>query len=147
MAAEPLDLEAESHEHVAVRLERVALGGGEMQRERKEQPLRRRLAALEHAHEPLVQHALVRRVLVDEDDAVVVLEQHVRAPQLKQRRNDRVASRGMRWERRRRKDRLGRTLPMLFVDEVPVPFAPPAMSRAASLAATNRPSAGARRGA
>ena len=59
-----------------------------MQRQRKEQPLRRRLAALEHAHELLVQHALVRRVLVDEHDAVVVLEHHVRASQLEQRRHD-----------------------------------------------------------
>ena len=70
-----------------LRLERVALRGREVQRERKEQPLRRRLAALEHAHELLVQHALVRRVLVDEHDAVVVLEQHVGAPQLQQRRH------------------------------------------------------------
>ena len=101
VSAEPLDLEAEPREHVAVRLERVALGGTEVQRQRKEQSLRRRLAALEHAHELLVQHALVRRVLVDEHDAVVVLEHHVGAPELqraaaRRRRSSRSARRGER---------------------------------------------------
>ena len=74
-----------------------------MQRHRKEQPLRRLFAALERAHELLVQHALVRRVLVDEHDAVVVLEHHVRAPQLHERRNVADCSRRRRRRRRRRR--------------------------------------------
>ena len=88
MTAKPLDLEAEPREEIAVRVERVAVRGAEVHREREEQPLRRRLAALEHAHELLVEHALVRRVLVDEHDAVVALEHHVRAAELHERRDE-----------------------------------------------------------
>ena len=99
MSAEPFDLEPEAIEHSRLRLERVAFGGREMQRHRKQQPLRRGLAALEHAHELLVQHALVRRVLIDEHDAVVVLEQQVRATELEQRRHV-LRRRGLRRGRR-----------------------------------------------
>ena len=85
--AEPLDLEAELREQLLMRLERLALGGPEMQRDRKEQPLRRRLALLERAHEALVQHALVRRVLVDEHDAALALEHEIHARELHERRH------------------------------------------------------------
>ena len=80
MPTEPLDLEAETNEDVAIGLERLSFCGGEMQREREEQSLRRCLAALEHPQEALVEHTLVRGMLVDEDDTVVVLEHHVRPP-------------------------------------------------------------------
>ena len=77
--SESFDFEADSLEQLAVRFERLTFSGPEVQREGKEQSLRRRLAARECAHEPFVQHALVRRVLVDEHEAAVGLEEHVRA--------------------------------------------------------------------
>ena len=39
--------------------ERFALGAGKVERQREQQPLRRRVTTLERAHEPLEQHALV----------------------------------------------------------------------------------------
>ena len=84
VAAESFDLESQPLEVLAIRVERFALGGTEVQRQRKQQSLRGRCPALERAHELLVQHALVRRVLIDEHDAVVVLERDVRATQLEE---------------------------------------------------------------
>src|SRR5438093_93838 len=86
VAPKALELEAQTFEQGAVRLERVGLGGGEVKREGKQQPLRWCLAALEDAHEPLEEHALVRRVLIDEHDAVVTLEEEIRATKLDERR-------------------------------------------------------------
>src|SRR5581483_8368454 len=54
MTAEPLDLEPEPLEQLAIALEGLALGGAQVQRHRKEEPLRGRFAALERAHEALV---------------------------------------------------------------------------------------------
>ena len=72
---------------VAIGLERLRLGRSQVERHRKQQCLRRSVATLEHAHELLEQHPLVRRMLVDEDDRLVSLEQNPRAPQLRQRRD------------------------------------------------------------
>ena len=58
-----------------------------MQRHRKEQALRRLVAALERAHECFVQHALVRRMLVDQHHALFVLEHQVAALKLHERRH------------------------------------------------------------
>src|SRR5438105_216284 len=63
VAAEPFYLEAESREVFTVFLERVAFGRTKMQCDRKQQSLRRKISALECAHELLVQHSLMRRVL------------------------------------------------------------------------------------
>src|SRR5690348_15632737 len=71
VAAEGRDLVAHALEFGAMPLERVQLRGGEIEREWQQQSLRRRVAALELAQERLVQHALVRGMLVDEDDAVL----------------------------------------------------------------------------
>ena len=81
------DLESELLEPRPILLERLTLGGTEMKRHRKQQSLRRLVPSLERAHELIVQHALVRRVLVDENDSVVVLEHQVAALQLHERRN------------------------------------------------------------
>ena len=85
--AEQLGLEAELREGLAILLERLALGGAQVQRKRKEQLLRRRTTAGHAEHEPLEEHALMRRVLVDQHDAVRGLEHHPRAPELHERRH------------------------------------------------------------
>src|SRR5674476_24409 len=83
--AEPLDLEAQLREELLMRLERLALRRPQVQRDRKEESLRWRFPLLERAHEALVEHALVGRVLVDEDDAAFALEHEVHARELDER--------------------------------------------------------------
>src|SRR5947209_1367852 len=45
----------------------------------EEQALRGHLAALQGAHEPLEEYSLMRRMLVDEDDAILPLEHQIRS--------------------------------------------------------------------
>ncbi len=82
VSAKPFDLEAELRESLTIRLERVGFDAREMQREGKEQTLGRRVTALEYSHESLEQDTLVRRMLIDEHHAVLVLEHDVGAAQL-----------------------------------------------------------------
>src|SRR5438270_7626443 len=63
VATEAFYLEAKSRQVFTILLERVAFGGTEMQSDRKQQPLRRKISALQRAHELLVQHSLMCRVL------------------------------------------------------------------------------------
>src|SRR5882672_4932982 len=58
-AGEWLHLVADAREQLAVRFDRIELGGREVERERQQQTLRRRAVARELAHHVLVQHALV----------------------------------------------------------------------------------------
>src|SRR6185503_4934297 len=87
VAAKALDLEAEPLEERAMRVESLRFRRAEMQRKWKEEPLRRRVAALQRSHEALVQHTFVCRVLVDEHDAVIALEHDVGAPELQEWRH------------------------------------------------------------
>src|SRR4029079_10411236 len=82
VSTKTLDLEPETLEIVAICVKCLALGRPEMQRQWEKQSLRRRRAALERTHELFIQHALVRRVLVDQDQSIFVLETDVRPPQL-----------------------------------------------------------------
>src|SRR2546423_3359952 len=79
VAAEAFDLEAEPLEQLAMRVERIGLRGTQMQREGEEQALRGHLAALQGAHEPLEEYSLMRRMLVDEDNAILPLEHQIRS--------------------------------------------------------------------
>src|SRR5438270_10814718 len=88
MSAETLDLVTQSFQIFTMRVERFSFGGAEVQRERQQQPLARCCTALQRVHELLVQNALVRRVLIDENQPVFVVKRDVGATQLKERRND-----------------------------------------------------------
>src|SRR5260221_971818 len=57
-AAETFHFEPQGGEQRAIGLERFDFRRCEMQRKRRQQALRRRLSALDHAHEPLVKNAL-----------------------------------------------------------------------------------------
>ena len=65
-AAECLRLESDAAELLAVPLDGLELLVGQLQGERQQQPLRRRAAPVQLRHHLLVQHPLMRRVLVDE---------------------------------------------------------------------------------
>ena len=82
---ERLDLVAHAPQRFAVRCDRLELGRRELEGERQQQPLRRRAIALEVAHHRLVQHALVRRVLIHDREPGVGLEENVGVEHLKQR--------------------------------------------------------------
>ena len=58
-----------------------------MQRERKKQPLRARRALLHALQKAFVQHALTRRVLINQHNAFFMLEHEVHATQLNERRD------------------------------------------------------------
>src|SRR5436190_94001 len=86
LAAELAELVTQRLQQIPMRIERVGLGTGELQREREQQTLRRAGTAFQGVHETLVQHALVRGVLIDEDDTGLRLEHEIRAAELEQRR-------------------------------------------------------------
>src|SRR2546422_6875350 len=58
-AGERLDLVPDAREQLPMGVDRIELGGGEVERERQQQTLRRRAVTRELAHHVLVQHALV----------------------------------------------------------------------------------------
>src|SRR4030081_3567467 len=92
---ESLDLESESLEIFSIGVKRLAFCRTEVEREWKQKPLRRCGTALERVHELFIQHALVGRVLIDEDKPILVLKADVCPPQLKQRRYGRRRSRDL----------------------------------------------------
>src|SRR5438093_4862384 len=57
-AGEGLDLVADAREQLPMGLDRIELGGGELERERQQHTLRRRAVTRELAHQVLVQYAL-----------------------------------------------------------------------------------------
>ena len=67
-------------------LDRVQLLVGQLQGERQQQPLRRGVGARELRQDRLVEHPLVRRVLVHDDDALGRLVDDVGVEHLEQRR-------------------------------------------------------------
>ena len=76
---------ADAAQQLAVRLDRLELGSGELERQRQQQSLGRRPITGELMHRPFVQHALVRRVLIDDRNAGVGLEDDVGVEDLKDR--------------------------------------------------------------
>src|SRR2546423_5526871 len=87
VSTEAFNLETQSLEVFAVGVERLPLRRAEMKSEWKQEPLRRCRSTFEVMHELLVQHPLVGRVLIDEDQPLLVLKRDVGPPELKQRRN------------------------------------------------------------
>src|SRR2546423_713277 len=83
---ETFDLEADPLEVIAIRIERLALCRSEEQRERQQESLCWGRAAFKGAHKLLVEDALMRRVLIDEDKSILVLERDIGTTKLKQRR-------------------------------------------------------------
>ena len=83
VSTESFDLEAESLEIFAIRFECISFSRAKMQSQRQEQPLSRRSPRFERAHEFLIQHTLVRRMLVDENQAILMLEGDVHPSKLK----------------------------------------------------------------
>ena len=69
----------------AMRLDGIELCGLEIERQRQEQPLRGCAIAAELAHHVFVEHALMRRVLIDNRDALVGLEEDEGLEDLQQR--------------------------------------------------------------
>jgi hypothetical protein len=80
MPAKSFDLESKALEILAIRIECFAFGGTKVQCQWKQQPLRGRCPAFERVHELLVENTLVRRMLIDQYQALFVLERDVRAP-------------------------------------------------------------------
>ena len=92
VSAESFDFESELLEVFAIGIERFSLGWAKVKRQRKKEVLRRSSSTFESANEFLIENALVRRVLVDEDQPVGMLECDVRVAQLKKWR-DRLGDR------------------------------------------------------
>src|SRR5688500_4603687 len=86
-ASETFHLEPELLEIFPVCLEGIAFSRAEMERYREQQTLRRCTSRLQRSHELLVQHALMRRMLIDQNETVGVLERDVSPFELKERRN------------------------------------------------------------
>ena len=85
VSSKSFDLESQPLEVFAIGIERVALSGAEVKCQRKQEPLRGRGAALQRMHELFVEHALVRGMLIDEHQPILVLERDVGASELDQR--------------------------------------------------------------
>ena len=84
VSPESFDLEAESFEILAIRFECISLSRAEMQSQREKQSLSRCSAGFERSHEFLVQHALVRRMLIYQNQAILMLERDVCPSKLKE---------------------------------------------------------------
>ena len=88
--AMPFDLEADALELRAFRQQRIDLVLGGCDAQRLEQQLRGRRAGLVQRLQLLVDHALVRGVRVDDDQAVAALRQDVQTVQLRDRDAERL---------------------------------------------------------
>src|SRR5258708_33665959 len=82
---ERLNFVADAAQQLAVSVDRLELGCGELERQWQQEPLGGRAIAGELAHGPLVQHPFVRGVLVHDRDPRVGLEHDVGIEDLKQR--------------------------------------------------------------
>ena len=82
LSAEVFDLKTDLLQICTMLLQRLLFTDAKVQRDRKEQPLRWQGTTFEQPHEPLIQHALVRAVLIDDDDAFVLLVDEIRPPEL-----------------------------------------------------------------
>src|SRR5216110_2324702 len=87
VSAKSLDLEPQSLEILAILVEGFPLRRAQMQCQGQQQPLRRSGATLERANELFVQHSFMSGMLVNQDQAIFVLEPDVGSSQLKQDRD------------------------------------------------------------
>ena len=85
VSAKSFDLEPETLQVLAIRFERITFGGTEMQDDGKKKTLGRNATGFESRHELLVKNSLMSRVLVNQYQALLVLEGQVGATELKQR--------------------------------------------------------------
>ena len=83
---ERLDLVTDADEQLAMRLDSVELRRREIERERQEQPLRRRAVTGELSHHVLVEHTLVRGVLIHDADGLAGLEDDIGVEELEESR-------------------------------------------------------------
>src|SRR5581483_4523364 len=82
MTAKAFNFKSQLFEILSIFFEGIAFGRTQMQRQREQQALRRRL----FAHELFEQHSFMCGVLVYEYDAFVMLIHEIRSPELHQRR-------------------------------------------------------------
>src|SRR6266542_292834 len=87
VSAKSFDLEPQALQVLAIRLERITFGGAEMQSDGKKETLGRNATGFESRHELLIKNSLVSRVLVNQYQALIVLEGQVGAAELNQRWN------------------------------------------------------------
>ena len=85
IAAELLDLEPERLERLGTADERLAFGRRQLEHHRHEQALALEPPGGQPLHDPLEQHPLVRDVLVDDADALVVDRDDERVAELPER--------------------------------------------------------------
>src|SRR6266550_4143690 len=76
-AGERLDLVADARQQLPMRVDRIELGGREVERERQQETLRGRSVPRQLTHHVLVQHPLVGGMLVDDADGLAGLKHDV----------------------------------------------------------------------
>src|SRR5437016_9529959 len=82
MSTKSFNLESQTLEVFAIGVERFPFGRPKVKRQRQEQSLGGCCPTLKGVHELLVKDSLVRGMLIDQNQAVLVLECDVRSPQL-----------------------------------------------------------------
>src|SRR2546425_3082920 len=87
MSTKSFNLESDTLQVFAIGVERFPFSRAEVKRQRQEQSLGGGCPALDGVHELLVKNSLVRGMLIDQNQTVLVLECDVGSPQLKERRN------------------------------------------------------------
>ena len=87
MSTKSFNLESQTLEVFSIGVECFPFSRPKVKRQRQEQSLGGGCPALEGVHELLVKNSLVRGMLIDQNQTVLVLECDVRSPQLKERRN------------------------------------------------------------
>ncbi len=81
-AGEWLDLVADARQQLPMRVDRIELGGREVERERQQEALRGRSVARQLTHHILVQHPLMGGMLIHDADRLVGLENDIRVEEL-----------------------------------------------------------------
>src|SRR5437867_7860828 len=87
MSTKSFNFESQTLEVFAIGVERFPFSRPKVKRERQEQSLGGCCPTLKGVHELLVKNSLVRGMLIDQNQAVLVLECDVRSPQLNEGRN------------------------------------------------------------
>src|SRR6185503_7029734 len=86
-AAKSFDFKSEFLEVRSICFESIRFCRTKMQSQGKEKPLCGSAPGLERLHEFLIEHPLVRRMLVDEHESILMLERDVHAAKLEELRN------------------------------------------------------------
>src|SRR5688500_3420083 len=87
LSTEVAELESDPFQEIAMGIERFGLIRRQLYGQREQQALGRKRACLERGHEPLVEYAFMRGMLVDQNDAGLRLEHQVGRAELDQVRN------------------------------------------------------------